>query len=187
VHTNVGVVRLLPSSRWGRALLLVAAVIVVLFLAATARLFLWPQVDTPTHADAVVALGGDPGQHRAYKAIGLALDGYAPVALVSLGGEHPAPCPKAPARVRVMCFRANPLNTRGEAEYAARLAARNHWDKLIVVPERTQSTRARLLFGRCTAAKLYMVPVSDASTRLFLDVLYEWGALVKAAVLVRSC
>lgn len=178
--------RIPRSTRW-RRILIVVGVTVAIFLVATTRLFVWPQIESPTHVDAIMALGGDPGQRRAHKAIRLALAGYAPVAVISLGGEHPAPCPTAPRRVKVICFRANPLDTRGEAEYAARLAARNHWNRLMVVPEHSQSTRARLLFERCTKAKLFIVPVSDPPSRLPGDILYEWGALLKALLLKRSC
>ncbi len=89
--------------------------------------------------------------------------------------------------MRVVCFRADPLDTRGEAEYVGRLAARRGWDRLIVVPERSQATRARLLFERCTKAHLRIVAVSDPPSHLFFDVAYEWGALAKALVLHRSC
>jgi len=164
----------------------VAVFLLALFLAVTARLFVWPPSDRPTRADAVVALGGDPGQLRAKEAVQLARSGYAPIVVVSLGGGG-ARCPAAPGSVRVVCFHANPLDTRGEAEYVARLVRRNHWRKIIVVPERSQTTRARLLFERCTNADLEMVPVADRGFRLVVDVAYEWGALLKALVWKTSC
>jgi uncharacterized SAM-binding protein YcdF (DUF218 family) len=157
-------------------------VLVVLFIVATARLFVWPPTDAPARADAVVALGGDPGQLRAKEAIRLVRQGYAPVAVVSLGGIKPAPCPRPVPAVPVICFRANPLDTRGEAEYAAALAARRHWTRLIVVPSRSQATRARMLFKRCTSARLIVVPVADPTSTLFVEIPYEWGAMVKALI-----
>ena len=160
--------------------------VIVLFLAATARLFVWPPTDGPRRVDAIVSLGGDPGQRRAHLAIALARAGDAPVAVVSLGG-YQVPCPAAPRHVEVICFRPDPVDTRGEAEYAARLAARRHWRSLIVVPERSQSTRARLLFERCTPARLVVVPVADHGSRLPGDVAYEWGALLKALLWKRTC
>ncbi len=161
-------------------------VVAVLFIAATLRLFVWPPTDSPRSADAVVALGGDPGQLRAKQAIRLARAGYAPVVVVSLGGNPPAPCPHPVPKVEIICFRAQPLDTRGEAEFAGRLAARRHWDRLIIVSERSQATRARMLFKRCTGAQLIMVPVDDPPSHLLFDLAYEWGALVKALFL-RSC
>ena len=186
VVDSVGVVRVVRTVAHHR-LLTVIGLIVVLFLAATARLFVWPPIDAPAKVDAVVALGGDPGQRRAYKAIALAQEGYAPTAVISLGGIHEAPCPPAAGRVEVVCFRANPLDTRGEAEFVAHLAARRHWRSMIVVPEKSQATRARLLFKRCTSVPMRIVPVTDPGSRLAFDVVYEWGALLKAIVLVRSC
>jgi hypothetical protein len=182
----VGTVRVLRAAAHHR-IVTVAVLVVALFLAATARLFVWPPVDAPTRVDAVVALGGDPGQRRAHTAIGLANGGYAPVAVISRGGIQEAPCPPPIGRIEIVCFRANPLNTRGEAEYVGRLAARRHWREIIVVPERSQSTRARMLFKRCTGVTLRVVPVNDRGSHLFFDVAYEWGALLKALILVRSC
>ncbi len=165
----------------------VALLAAALFAAATLRLFVWPPSDRPTPADAVVALGGDPGQHRAAEAMALARSGYAPVAVISLGGTPPAPCPKAARAVEVLCFRPDPLDTRGEAEHIARLVAARHWRKIIVVPERSQATRARLLVERCTGVRLEIVPVADPLSQLPEDLLYEWGALAKALVLERTC
>ena len=99
----------------------------VLLVVGTARLFVWPPTDQPTRADAVVALGGDPGQLRAKQALHLARLGYAPVAVISLGGQSAVACPRPVAGVRLICFRADPLDTAGEAEYVAHLAARRHW------------------------------------------------------------
>ena len=168
-------------------LVTVVLLVVVLFPVATARLFIWPPTDQPTRADAVVALGGDTGQLRAQQALRLAREGYAPVAAISLGGVRAVSCPKPVPGVKIICFRADPLTTRGEAEYASRLAAEHHWDRIIVVSERSQATRARLLFKRCTAVQLEMVPVTDPRPNLLFDVTYEWGALAKALVLVRTC
>ena len=170
-----------------RRIALVVGVAAVLFVAASARLFVWPPSDRPVHADVVVALGGDPGQLRAQKAIALVRAGYAPEALVSLGGTVEAPCPHPVPTVRIVCFRADPLDTRGEAEYVAREAGRHHWTTLLVVPGTTQATRARLLLERCTDARLVIVPQSGSSSRVPLAVLYEWGALAKALVLQRHC
>ncbi len=83
-------------------------------------------------------------------------------------------------------FWAIPSDTRGEAEYGGALAARRHWRRLIVVPERSQATRARMLFERCTSARLIVVPVADPPSSLFVAIPYEWGALVKALI-VRGC
>ncbi len=176
-----------PRSTVWRRIALVGGVGLVLLVAASARLFVWPPTDHPVRADAVVALGGDPGQLRAQTAIDLVRAGYAPEALVSLGGTVEAPCPHPVPGVRIVCFRADPLDTRGEAEYVGRMAARLHWTTVIVVPGRTQATRARLLFERCTGARVVIVPRTGSPAQLPLAVLYEWGALAKALVLQRRC
>ena len=174
------------SSRRRRALYVVG-VLVVVFLAATARLFVWSPIDAPVRVDAVVALGGDPGHLRADKAIALARAGYAPVAVISLGGNPPVPCPRAVPKVHVLCFRADPLDTRGEAERVSMIVAQHHWHSIIVVSERSQATRARMLFKRCTSVQLRMVPVNDPLPHLPYDVLYEWAAMAKALVVHRAC
>ena len=152
-----------------------------------ARLFLWPPSDPPARVDAIVALGGDPHQARAAEAIRLAEQGWSRTVLVSRGGFVPDPCPTRPPGIDLTCFRADPLNTRGEMEYAARAAAAHGWTSLIIVPGRTQATRARLLFRRCSDARLVVVPVSDHGFHLLFDVGYESLALLKAFVVHRSC
>ena len=178
--------RFLPHSVRG-GVLFTLILVVVFVVVATPRLFIWPPTDQPVRSDATVALGGDEGQLREKKAIQLARAGFAPVAVISLGGVKAVSCPPPVRGIKIICFRADPLDTRGEAEYVARLAAKRHWKRIIVVSERTQATRARLLFGRCTPAQLVMDPVQDPRSRLFFDVAYEWAALFKAVVLVRSC
>lgn len=176
--------------RWqvvvARTVLLVL-VLGVAFLVATTRLFLWPPTDAPARVDAILALGGDPGQLRAKQGVALAEAGYAPVVIVSRGGYPPAPCPSARAPVHVICFRANPLNTRGEVEYATRLARANRWTSMLMVPERDQATRARMLFRRCSDMPLVVVPVSAHGTTLLFSIAYEWASLAKAFVVHTSC
>ena len=177
-----------PVWRWLAAWAVVLAVVLGgVFAAATARLLVWPPTDAPAHVDAILALGGDPGQLRARQAVSLAEHGYAPVVVVSLGGYPPAPCPTAAAGIEVVCFRADPLNTRGEVEFAAREAARRHWTSMLMVPQRDQATRARLLFRRCSDIRLLVVPVSAHGTNLIFDIAYEWAALAKAFVVHTSC
>ena len=160
---------------------------VIVFLVSTARLFVWPPSDTPSRVDAIVALGGDPGQRRMKSALELAKAGYAPIAVISLGGDSKVRCPHPPKGIEVICFRPDPVNTRGEAEFVAKLAAQRRWHQIIVIPDRTQTTRARLLFKRCTRIRLEMVPVQDDLPQLLAGVAYEWGALIKAVIFNRSC
>ena len=158
---------------------------VIIFMIATVRLFVWPATDAPSRVDAIVALGGDPGQERMNSAVRLAKAGYAPIVVISLGGDLMVHCPPTPTGLEVICFRPDPVNTRGEAEFVARLAVHRHWHRIIVISDRTQTTRARLLFKRCTPIRLEMVPVKES--QLFVGVAYEWGALMKALIFNRSC
>jgi uncharacterized SAM-binding protein YcdF (DUF218 family) len=177
-----------PFWRWvGAWAVVVTLVLGLVFAMATARLFLWPPTDAPAHVDAILALGGDPGQLRAKEAVSLAEQGYASVVLVSRGGYPPAPCPTARADIEVVCFRANPLNTRGEVEFATSEAARRHWTSMLMVPETDQATRARLLFRRCSHMRLVVVPVSAHGANLLYDLAYEWASLAKAFVVHTSC
>ena len=66
---------------------MVVLLVVIVFLVATARLFVWPPSNTPSRVDAIVALGGDPGQRRMKSAIQLAKAGYARILVISLGGN----------------------------------------------------------------------------------------------------
>ena len=173
-----------PTRNLKRIILFVLLAVIV-FLVSTARLFVWPPSDTPSRVNAIVALGGDPGQQRMKYAVQLGEAGYSSIVVISLGGDPKVRCPQAPRGIEVICFRPNPVNTRGEAEFVAKLAAQRHWHRIIVIPDRTQTTRARLLFKRCTRISLEMVPVQES--QLFAGVAYEWGALIKAMIFNRSC
>lgn len=171
--------------RLGRRLLAVAGVVVVLLVVASARLFVWPPTDRPAPVDAVVALAGNPAQHRAQYALALARRGLAPTVVISRGAGQ-IPCPHDP-HLEIICFLPHPVDTRGEAEFVGRLAARRHWRRILVVPVRTQSTRARLLVERCTRATVLVAPVAEPTVDLPYAVAYEWGALAKALVWKRGC
>jgi uncharacterized SAM-binding protein YcdF (DUF218 family) len=177
-------VSLLPKTRW-RRWLAVVAVVVVLFLGVSARLFIWPPTDAPAHVDAIVALDGYPS--RTGKAIELGQKGYAPTVVLSVLSLIVPPCHERVPGVRILCFVPNPLNTRGEAEYVAALAARRHWTSLLVVSSSTQTTRARMDMKRCFSGTLLMDPVQVPLSGLPRQIFYEWGALTKALVVYRHC
>ncbi len=69
----------------------------------------------------------------------------------------------------------------------AGLAARRHWDRLLVVSSTTQTTRARLDIKRCYPGAQLMDPVAVPASRLAGQIAYEWGALTKALFVVRHC
>jgi uncharacterized SAM-binding protein YcdF (DUF218 family) len=156
----------------------------VLFVAASARLIVWPSVSGPERADAIVVLAG--AGPRVETAFRLAREGYASTVVVSLGARPTIPCPTL-AHVAVECFVPSPVDTRGEAEHVARLAARRNWHRLLVVPGQFQATRAGILLHRCFAGTVYLAPASLAGADVPYLFVYQWGALLKAVFAVRSC
>lgn len=173
--------------RRGRRKLLVAALILtVLFALATARVIVWPPQGAPAHVDAIVMLAG-PGPRMAV-AEQLARERRAPVLVVSQGHlGYGGPCPPAMPETRVICFDPDPANTRGEAEYVAKLARRYHWQSVVLVTTREQDTRARLLLGRCYNGSVYVVTAAQAWYDWPYQIAYGWGALLKAQFLQRAC
>ena len=169
--------------RGWRLALTTVVVLIALFVAATLRLFVYPPADGPAKADAIVMFDGVGDRHGA--AISLARQGYAPVLAIST--RDPDWCHRTTVPgVRVLCFVPEPANTRGEAEATADMVRRYHWRQTIVVVGRPQDTRARLLLDRCHADNARIATVAPGS-QWASTLAYEWGALLKALVLKRSC
>jgi uncharacterized SAM-binding protein YcdF (DUF218 family) len=172
--------------KWRRRVLACLVVLVLAFVAATARLLIWPVQGSPPRVNAIVLLAG-PGD-RLPAALALAREHRAPVLVVSRGWMgYGGPCPPPTPGVRTICFNPNPGNTRGEAEYVGALARRNGWNSLLVVAIRPQAVRAQLLFGRCFSGQVYVSTAPLPAGSWPYQLAYGWGALVKAALLVRSC
>jgi uncharacterized SAM-binding protein YcdF (DUF218 family) len=169
-----------------RRILIGLAVLVLLLAAATARLIVWPASGMPSRVDAIVMLAG-PGD-RLPTALALARAHRAPVLVVSTGWEgYGGPCPAPVRGVRLICFEPNPGNTRGETEYVASLARKNHWTSIALVTITPQDTRARLLMRRCYAGSVYVMTAGIPLSSYPYQIAYEWGALFKAEFLHRSC
>ena len=181
-----------PRRRWRRRLRYAAAVLAVLLAPltfVTTRWYVWPrQEPLPSHVNAIVMLDG-PGD-RLDTALDLAWAHEAPVIVISQGSNHGrragACAPKIPG-VRVICFDPDPATTRGEAEYAGRLAARYHWRSLVVVAITPQDTVARLRVGRCFGGQVYLVNSPLPAWEWPLMIVYEWGSTLKALLLQRTC
>jgi uncharacterized SAM-binding protein YcdF (DUF218 family) len=168
-----------------RAFLVVGAVVVVL-TALTVRLFIVPAQGMPEQVSAIVMLAG-PGD-RLSAALRLASDHRAAMLVVSRGSDgYGGPCPPQPTGVRLICFEPNPANTRGEAEFIGELAKRYTWRSVVLVTTRAQDTRARMLVRRCFDGSVYVITGPLALSQWPYQIAYEWGALVKALVLNRSC
>jgi hypothetical protein len=162
------------------------AVIVVVFLAATARLFVWPDRGMPPKVDALVSL--DTPNGTLGTALRLAGEHRAPNLVVSLGTPQSGyGCPPPISGVRLICFNPDPGTTQGEAEYVGRLARRYHWGSVAIVTVASQDTRARLRMERCFSGPVYVVTTPIRLISWPYQIAYEWGALVKALTLQRGC
>ena len=178
----------LLRSRWAWVLAATALVLVVAFCVLTAILFVYPDLNTPERSDAIVVLGGH-GLPAVDKGEQLAREGYAPTIAFSLQPWVPCePWRVAIPHVRVLCFRADPQSTQGEARSIAHLAARYDWKRIIVVLPTTQASRARLRIGRCYPGQILEVGFSPQGISEWLyQFAYEWASLAKALVLQPTC
>lgn len=174
-------------SRGWRRVLISLIVVVVLFAGVTARLFVWPAQGMPASVSAIVMLAG-PGD-RLPVALQLAQEHRAPVLVVSQGHEGwGGPCPSEKvAGVTIICFEPNPGNTRGEAEFAGRLAKQYHWRSIVLVTTLAQDTRARIILRRCFGGSIYVAGAPLPLHQWPGQLIYNWGALAKALILQRSC
>jgi hypothetical protein len=171
-----------------RFLIAAAALLLAMFCAATARLFVWPERGMQARVDAIVMLNG-PGD-RLPTALGLAWARRAPVVVISRGSPQWANggncAPQIPG-VRVICFSPDPATTRGEAEFTGRLAQRYHWHSIVLVTTTPQDTRARLRVRRCFPGSVYVMTAPLRAYEWPYALAYEWGATIKALLLQRSC
>ena len=162
----------------------VAAVVLVAFAVSTARWFVWPSLDTPHPADAIIVFGGSGGRYE--KGLAMARAGLAPNLLMSLEGIDDR-CRVAIPGVRVSCFLPAPLTTQGEARYLAAVTRQNGWRRVIVVVTTTQATRARIRIRRCYGGSLQVVGVALPLLKRPYAVAYEWAAMMKAFTIQRGC
>jgi hypothetical protein len=171
--------------RWRRSLIALA-VVVVLILGATARLFVWPDRGMPSRVDAVVSLDTPGGTLST--ALRLAAEHRAPNLVISLGTPQSSySCPRPISGVRLICFNPAPGTTQGEAEFVGRLAHKYHWRSVAIITITPQDTRARLRMERCFSGPVYVVGTPIRLTSWPYQVSYEWGALLKALFWQRSC
>ena len=172
--------------RHWRRVLITLAVVVLVAVAATARLFVWPDRGMPAKVSAIVSLDRPGGTLSA--ALRLAAQHRAPYLVISLGTpESGYGCPRPIARVKLICFNPTPATTQGEAEFIGRLARKYHWDSVAVVTITPQDSRARLRVERCFAGPVYVVTTLISPVSWPYQIAYEWGALVKALVVQRAC
>ena len=144
----------------------------------------------PIHADAVVVLEGSKA--RLPEGLKLVREGYAPLLVVSRGDRKELEARLCAAHqrvvpVRVVCFYANPLSTRGEAEFIGRLAAKRGLSRIDVVTSKFHVFRAEIVIGRCYHGELRMVGTSQPFWKLPWYALTETAKLVYQLTVARRC
>jgi hypothetical protein len=161
-------------------------VLLALFVSATARLFIWPADDNPRRVDAVVLLAGPDAPLGA--AVHLARTFRAEYLVVSQGHEgYGGLCPPPVPRVRLICFDPEPATTRGEAQYAGRLARKLRWHSIMLVTITPQEWRARQRMQRCFDGSVYATGAGIPLYSWPYQIAYQWGATVKMLVFQRAC
>jgi uncharacterized SAM-binding protein YcdF (DUF218 family) len=184
--------RLHPRSRRWRFVPLTIGLIIVLLVAVTGKLFLWPSpAKPPTSADAIIVLPGGSGD-RLPRALALMKRGVAPWLFLP-GGKTPswraanAQCAIA-QRYQVLCPD-DPGSVRGQARLARSLAGEYHLGLIIVVTSRSNLTRARLDFDRCLGAGFGMASSTSHGNLVTKvgDVVDEWFGWISDGLFHRSC
>ena len=184
-----------PTARRKRILLISGISLLVLLVVWLT--FGWlvignPKVDHPTHADAIVDLGGPENNGRLQVAEGLLDAHVANQLVISLNSPQQSHayhlCIHPPTGVTVTCFQPHPSTTRGEAEEVRQLAQQHRWTSIVVVTSTFHVSRARLIFSNCFSGKLYMAagrkdigPITWA-----FQYMYQTAGFIKA-VLQSGC
>lgn len=170
---------------WRRAVI-GALTVVVLSVAATGRLLVFPQVDAPHQASLVVILGSVYRGDR----VNLTRSTWRAASTTILASE-PAHCPTLSihkySAATVICFVADPLTTRGEARFAANYAVAHHHTAITVVTTADQVARARVRFARCWTGPLSVVQADDPREDVLRHVPYQIAAFSKAMIWERGC
>jgi uncharacterized SAM-binding protein YcdF (DUF218 family) len=176
----------------GRPLSVLLLAAIVLFGLGVWLFLLRPQDPLPSRADAIVVLAGSP--QRLPVALDLVGAGIARTLVVSEDsaandGERYALCHGAtPKRYTLICRKASPFSTRGEAELIGRLASSHGWRSLVVVTSRYHMYRAKRLIDRCTTATVAMRATDgDSWWQKTKAVPLEWLKLARAETLRRGC
>ena len=168
-----------------RLWLVALALLLVAFVALTARLFAFPTERVPQRADAVVVLAGQ-WERRLPVGERLVRDRVAPV--LALSEDSDADWPRHLCRRRnVVCFQADPYSTTGEAAALRTVAARRGWESLVLVTSDYHVTRATLLVERCVDARVDAVAADEPFPAWLHGAAWEWPKLVHALAVKRDC
>lgn len=166
--------------------MVIVLVVLALFAAATARLFIWPTTGMPARVDAIVVPGGQGDRLDA--ALNLAKEGRARYLVLSQGEYVPSQlCGSHISTAMVVCFSPNPDTTQGEAEATARLARQYGWHSIVLLTSPDQTWRAELRFRRCYSGKIFGVTTPLPTYQWPFMIAYQWAATIKAEVVNRGC
>ena len=178
--------------RW-RWVPLAAGVGIVLLIAITGKLFVYPSPTTtiPKSADAVMVLPGGSGDRLA-RGLTLMSRKIAPELILPNGAT---PGWRA---ANGLCGRVQPYlvrcptagdSVRADAELARSLARDSHWGLVVVVTSRYNLTRARLDLDRCLGAGFGMVSSTahEPVTTKVRHVIDEWVSWLQDGVVHRTC
>ena len=171
--------------RWATALFLALTVVAGLM---TYRLFVRPELPPlPDRADVIFVLSGYGDRDHITRR--LVREGREPVVVRSTTAERAAAgCLSDLAdTVTVMCIHPEPYTTRGEARAIAALAAEHGWRSMILVTTRDQAWRARVRVSRCFDGAIYHAIAELPQDMWPRQVVYQWGATIKAFTLEIPC
>ena len=174
-----------------RYAVIVLVVLLIGFSAITARWFVWPAQGMPARVDAIVMLNGVGD--RLDTALNLARERRASFLVISYTPLGPhwwtggSACAPQVTEVKVICFIPDPPTTRGEGEFAGRIARQYHWHSIVLVATAPQDPVALLRTRRCFSGNVYMINAAFPASKWTYQVLYYWGGELRALFLQRSC
>ena len=180
---------------FGRVATSAASALLAVLVVAGVSGYLWlgrVRDDPLQRADAVIVLAG---AHDGRESYGLEVARQVSARALVLSDGYPADdpvirraCAGPRGEVTVICRRAVPATTRGEALLARALAAQGHWQRIVVVSWSWHLPRARLIFSQCFSSRpgaMIMRAVPHDNPRSLADwesiSLYQEFALLKAA------
>lgn len=182
---------------WSAAALIVIATTVAALTTAGAVLF--PQINSPQRADAIVVVAGAADDRYVY-ARHLAEEGLAdrilvsrPHGMSSYTSAIDAYCAASPVTARdgreidVECFAPDTDTTEGETTAATRIAHQRRWESLLVLTYWGHVSRVRLYFEQCFEGAVYVTDTPRPLSKSRKDaLLHETGGHIKA-LFARAC
>ena len=169
-----------------RRISLALLVVLAALIGAGLWLFYFVGDDAPYPADAIIVLAGNPG--RPDTGVELQKEGVAPELVLSVVPPLEEKIAKLCGSGRaVICFHAKPESTVGEARTFALLAKQRGWDSAVIVSSRFHLRRAKLLFARCTDAKLQVASSRTTWSEYLRNVPLEVGKFLDQLTVNRHC